>query len=113
MAAEKVYEVIITTPAQRRYEETILQYLMENFSIERVKEIDLRLVQKVSSLSFKPFSGTKEKYLAHLKEAFRFILHKESRNFEIKILYFVDEESHRIYVTDFFPTKMNPERLSD
>lgn len=111
MAKEKGYRIVITTPAQNRYQETILPYLLEHFSIVRAAEIDLAIAQKLAFLSENPFLGTKEKYLNHLGKDFRFILHKESRNFEIKILYFASVHGETIYVTDFFPTLMNPTKM--
>ena len=111
MDKEKGYKVVVTSPAQKRYQETILPYLVEHFSIERVSEIDRLIAQKVASLSSNPFLGTKEKYLDHLDNDFRFILHKESRNFEIKIIYFASKQSGTIFVTDFFPTLMSPDKI--
>jgi len=48
-----------------------------------------------------------------MKEEFRFILFKETKHFELKIIYFIDEEGRAVYVTDFFPTKLNPQRISE
>lgn len=112
MVKEKGYEIVITTPARISYQETVLPYLLEHFSIKRAAEIDRIIAQKVASLSMNPFLGTKEKYLEHLENEFRFLLHRESRNFEIKIIYFASEKSKTIYITDFFPTTMNPSRLA-
>ncbi len=111
MAKEEGFKIVVTTPAQNRYQETILPYLLEHFSIDRAAEIDLAIARKVASLSKNPFVGTKEKYLNHMDHDFRFILHKESRNFEIKIIYFASVKTETIFVTDFFPTLMNPTKL--
>ncbi len=111
MDKEKGFGIVVTSPAQKRYQETILPYLLEHFSIDRAAAIDLAIAQKVSSLSKNPFLGTKEKYLNHLNHDFRFILNKESRNFEIKIIYFASVKTATIFVTDFFPTLMNPTKL--
>ncbi len=65
----------------------------------------------MASLSSNPYSGTKEKYLNDPDHDFRFLLHKESRNFEIKIIYIAADESQTIFVTDFFPTLMHPDNM--
>lgn len=112
MAQEEGFKIVVTTPAQKKYQETILAYLSEHFSIERAADIDLSISRSVASLTKKPYRGTIEKYLDQLANEFRFILHKESRHFEIKIIYFVSQESKTVFVTDFFPTRMNPQHMN-
>lgn len=112
MVEEKVFEIVITSPALKRYQHTILEYLTEHFSAERVAEIDLSIVQSIASLSKRPFRGTIEKYLDQSINEYRFVIHKESKNFELKIIYYVSEESRKVFVTDFFPTRMSPGRMN-
>jgi len=81
---------------------------VEHFSIKRAAEIDLSIARSIESLSTRPMRGTIEKYLDQMAREFRFVLHKESQNFEIKIIYFVSEKSKTVFITDFFPTRMNP-----
>ena len=111
MDKEKGFKIVITSAAYNRYQDTILPYLVDHFSTIRAAEIDLAIAQTVASLLRNPFVGAKEKYLDHLESDFRFILHKESRNFEIKIIYFASKKSQTIFVTDFFPTLMDPEKI--
>lgn len=111
MDKRESHQVIIASPAQRRYQEDILEYLITNFSVERVYEIDEAIFKTVSSLEENPSRGTLEKELSHREEQFRFILHKESRIFEIKIIFYIMEESRTVFITDFFPTKMHPNKL--
>ena len=111
MGEIKEYQVEISLPAQKRYQHEILFYLLENFSLERSVEIDDSITKILSSLTTLPGRGKSEKYLEKHKNEFRFILHKESRNLEIKIIYYISEELGKVYVTDFFPVKMNPESL--
>jgi len=49
--------------------------------------------------------------LSDRPQQFRYILHRETRFFELKIIYFVDEASLTVYITDFFPTTMHPKGL--
>jgi hypothetical protein len=113
MGEGKLYKIVIARPAVIRYQEHVLPYLYENFSFDRATEIDEKIIRKAGTLSNKPARGSREKYLTESREDFRFILHKETRHFEIKIIYFIKEEESTVYITDFFPTKMSPVRIKD
>lgn len=109
---EREFQVVITTPAKNRYHEKVLPYLHANFSFERAKAIDEGIIQATSTLNLSPFRGRKEDFLKEMNEEFRFVLFKETKHFELKIIYFIDEKKAIVYVTDFFPTKMDPRRMS-
>lgn len=111
MVEEENYRIVVTSPAQTRYQKTILTYLIKHFSLERAYEIDNAITNKLDLLKLNPGRGALEKYLMGLEKEFRFILHKETRNFEIKIIYFVQEENKTVFVTDFFPSMMNPKKM--
>jgi len=113
MAKDKLYEVIIAHPARIRYQENILPYLLEYFSLERAIEIDKNILNVASKLRKSPARGSSEKFLEKLKEDFKYILYRETKHFEIKIIYYIDESKNTVYITDFFPTKMNPQKISD
>lgn len=106
------YQVVITKPAQVRYFDTILHYLYQHFSFERADEIDSLIKEKVSSLAINPHRGTKEPLLLNFTQDFRFVLFRETRHFELKIIYFIDDSSQTVIVTDFFPTRMNPSNIA-
>lgn len=107
----KQYKVIITDPAFSRYSTTILPYLKIFFSSKRAVEIQKAIDFKVKSLQQMPSRGSKEPNLSDRPKGYRFILHKESRYFIIKIIYFIDELNSTVFVTDFFPTSMNPDKI--
>lgn len=107
------YQVIIATPAKNRYHQQVLPYLHTNFSYKRAVEIDDEILITASTLSMNPLRGRKEDHLKKMDEDFRFILFKASKQFELKIIYFIDEKNKAVYITDFFPTKMNPKRISE
>ena len=113
MAEEEIYKIVIAQPAKNRYHESVLPYIYENFSFERAIEVDDNILRSTETLDRKPDRGRKEKYLEEAKEKFRFILHKETKHFEIKIIYFINESEKTVYVTDFFPTKMNPQKIGE
>ena len=112
MVEGKLYKIEISKPAKNRYHEIVLPYIYDNFSFERAIEIDENILKTVETLSQKPNRGTTEKYLEEARELFKFILHKETKHFELKIIYYINENKSIVYVTDFFPTKMNPQRIT-
>lgn len=111
MGKEKVYKVNVAIPAKKRYQNRVLPYLFDNFSLERATEIDQRILDAVATLSTLPGRGSKERYLVEINQNFKYILHKETKHFEIKIIYFVDEKNAVVNVIDFFPTRMNPIKI--
>lgn len=108
MAKGQFFEVIITNSATVRYQEEILSYLLLNFSLERSIEIDSKVLNVVQSLQRNPLRGVIEKFLASSTEEFRFLLFRETKYFELKIIYPIREKDMKVFVTDFFPTKMPP-----
>ena len=111
MVEQQRFKIEITYPAEKRYQEEILTYLVKNFSLKRASEIDDNITASVASLSTISERGSLEPELKKYSQQFRFILYKETRNFEIKIIYYVNESIRTIYVTDFFPVLMYPEKL--
>lgn len=112
MAESKTYRVEVTKGARDRFQRTILPYLFRNFSESRVFEIDRSLEKATDSLSSIPFRGSIEHQLGGQTLQYRFILFRETRYFELKILYFVDEINATVFVVDYFPTAMHPKRMT-
>lgn len=54
MAKQQSFEIEITYPAEKRYQEEILAYLVDNFSIKRALEIDANIIELISTLSLMP-----------------------------------------------------------
>lgn len=113
MGKRELFKVVIAQPAKVRYQLHILPYLYTNYSFERALMIDQKIIEKAGTLSNKPERGRKEDFLIELNGLFRFIIYKETKHFEIKIIYYVDHQKSTVYVTDFFPTKMSPLRIID
>ncbi|WP_075349205.1 type II toxin-antitoxin system RelE/ParE family toxin [Algoriphagus marinus] len=111
MAEKEVFEVIVTNPAMYRFQDEILGYIEKNFSISRAIEIEAGLLKTVRSISINPFRGTKDSSIKSMDRVYRFILFKETRYFELKILFYIDEQAQKVFVTDFFPTRMNPSNM--
>ncbi len=111
MAEEKRYRVIIAPSARDRYQYTVLPYLMRNFTAKRVEEIDDRLNREVRLLETFPLRGTIQEGFVRVKKQVRYILLRETRHLELKIIYVVEEDELLVRITDFFPTMMHPKGI--
>ncbi len=104
MGQRKIYQVEIAQTAAKRYYLEVSAYLCEYFSEERVYEINDNVMDTVRSLSAFPQRGTIEQAIDDPIRTLRYILHRETRNFELKIIYYINDEVDKVIVTDFFPT---------
>lgn len=111
MAETEEYQVILTNPAKFRFQDEILDYIERNFSWKRAEEVDAEILDLVKSLSINPQRGAVEKLVLAKRYAFRFVLYQATRYFEIKVLYHIDEAKKVVFITDFFPTRMNPSKI--
>lgn len=68
---------------------------------------------KTKSLCQLPKRGTLEHRLIDRDKTYRFILFKRIPHAEIKILYYLDELKKVVYVTDFFPTEKDDNKIAD
>ena len=107
---EKEYEVIITSTAERSYFQ-ILDYVFEHYSELRANEIALELLEFPQSLKKYPFRGKIEELLLNRAYEYRFLLFERNNHTMVKIIYFIEESQHKVYITDFFPSEMNPKKI--
>lgn len=112
VAATREYEVIITESAERAFFE-ILDYLFRNYSHERAESIVEALLDEPLRLKYFPEQGSLEPALQDQNREYRFILFERHNRATIKIIYFVDIERSKVYITDYFPTEMHPRKISD
>lgn len=106
------YKIVVTKPAEINFYE-ILEYLYAHYSPDRASEVADSLRNKVAVLSLDPERGTIEPRLAGRKNLYRFILFRRQRMKDIKIIYFIDEETKTVFVTDFFPTEMDDQKVQN
>lgn len=112
MEAVKRYQVEVTLRAKLHYFE-ILDYFFEQMSpMSAAKKAD-ELYEVVSSLETLPERGQIEFALRRLQKDHRYLLYKSTSRRTIKVIYFLDKERDVVYVTDFFPTEMNEEKIAD
>lgn len=106
MEEESIYQVEITPEAEQYYLD-ILEYFYKHHSATSADRKSEELLAKAISLERHPYRGRIEERLTFLDKEHRFLLYKYTQNRSIKIIYFVEEQAKSVYVTDFFPTKMN------
>ena len=97
--------IIYTDQSFESLEESI-QFLLkvQKVSLEKVLEIRNQLLEKAASLTTDPHVGQYEEYLEHLEKGHRRLI---DGNF--KIIYRIEEDC--IYITDFFDTRQDPEKM--
>ncbi|WP_420582574.1 type II toxin-antitoxin system RelE/ParE family toxin [Reichenbachiella sp.] len=86
--------------------EELLNFLIESQGYEResVALIINQLFDRAESLKAHPHKGQLEENLQHLKEGHRRIIERY-----FKIIYKVEKET--IYITDFFDSRQDPEKM--
>ena len=107
---QKTYQIVITRSAEEKYYET-LKYVYEHYSEKRADEIAEELLESPEDLKTFPERGKIEENLEHRSQGFRYILYKRSNHATVKIIYYIDEHTQTVYVTDFFPTEMNHKKI--
>jgi len=70
-------------------------------------------VIKPRSLYHFPKRGAHERRLIDRDKEYRFILFKRIPYAEIKILYYLEESTKTVYVTSFFPTETDDNKIAD
>ncbi len=108
---ESKYVVIVTAPAEESFYE-ILEYLYEHYPIERAEQIAGEIRDTAGKLRYQAERGAIEKRLVHRKKDYRFILYKRTSRSEIKIIYYLEEQTNTVYITDFFPTEKDDKKIS-
>ncbi len=58
-----------------------------------------------------PYRGALEKSLTREGEEVRFLIYKSGDQFELKIIFFIDQLETKVTVIAFFPIKMNPLKM--
>ena len=113
MAKEEAgrYEVVITSSAEFHFYE-LVEYLYEHLSLDRAEEATRELSEMTLGLDLLYHRGSPEKKLSQRKKSYRYLLYKRTSRATVKVLYYVDEKSKTVYVTDFFPTEKDPKKIA-
>ena len=104
------YKVEITRSAEL-YCFEILDHVYENSSIGIASQKANGLYEEAFTFDVSPGQGQIEENLKDLPQSHRYILYHATSRQTVKIIYFIDQKNTMVYVTDFFPTAMDNERL--
>lgn len=104
------YIVKISPEAERYYIE-LFSYLFQTHITKSAQRKSKEILELAQSLSYTPNKGRLEEALSYLGENHQFIVYPITHRKTVKIIYFVDEDTETVYVTDFFPTEMDPVRM--
>lgn len=110
MDEEQDYEIVITSTAERAYFE-VLDYVFEHHPPNRANKIALELVEHPQILKKFPKMGKTEPNLVQRTENYRFILYERTAQTTVKIIYYMDEQTKTVYLTDFSPVKCCRKKL--
>ena len=105
------YEVNITSSGKLFYLDVIDQFYTYN-SLESASRKADELYAMALELANFPERGQLEETLRSSPKDYRYILYQASPRQIIKIIYFIDKPNRVVYVTDFFPTRMDSARIS-
>jgi hypothetical protein len=104
----KRLDLILTDSSMLRFKQEIFPYLEMHFHQNRVVEIIEELFEKVNSLRIMPTRGAIDRALVYEGREVRFLIFKSGNQFEIKILYLIDQLKTTGSVIDFFSNKNEP-----
>ncbi len=104
------YQIEFTHSANRAFYD-VVEYLYDHYTVDRAEEIANSLYKKAISLQTLFYRGTHEPRLSHRSKGYRYLLFERSKRKFIKIIYYVDQKSEKIYITDFFPTEMDDTKI--
>ena len=96
-------KVVYTEQSLKSLEE-LLNFLALKNSPKKVNDIKTRILDKADSLVKFSHKGQLEEYLLRLEKGHRYILEKHT-----KIIY--RTEGDIIYITDFFDTRQDPDKM--
>jgi mRNA-degrading endonuclease RelE of RelBE toxin-antitoxin system len=104
------YQVEYTTTADGQFYK-VVDFFYRQHTLERAEQMVDELEELAQSLEYLPDRGAIEKWLENRSYEYRFLLYKRTKRADVKIIYFVDEDSKMVFVTDFFPTEKDVEEL--
>ncbi len=110
---EKSGYIVEITPEAEIYYLQLSEYLYQTHSEQNAARKADEILDRAMSLNKNPYRGRVEDKLTFLDIEHRFLLYQYTSRNSIKIIYFIDESSRKVYVTDFFGTEMNDGKIAD
>ena len=111
MEEKPSYTVEITPEAELHYLNLLEHLSSTHTPASALKKAD-EILDMAMSLDKNPRRGSKEPKLGFLGSEHRFLLYKVTSRRQVKIIYFVDEPNLTGYVTDFFGTEMDGDKIA-
>jgi len=109
---EKSEYQVESIQSSKVYFNEILECLYEHYTLDKAEVIATELEATGQSINDSPDRGTPEKRLMHRPQNYKFILYRRTSRADIKIIYYIDQSSKTVYVTDFFPTEKDDTQIS-
>lgn len=109
MEEQTSYIVEITSNAEQYYW-NLLSHLYESHSVGSANKKSDDIINLAMSLKNNPERGRLEEDLARYDKEFRALIYHVTKRNTVKIIYFIDEAKRTVYVTDFFPTRQDPNK---
>ena len=112
MEEQSNYTVEITAQAEE-YFLALLDFLYATHSVDNAERKADEILTMAMSLDKNPARGRIEDKLAFLHKQHRFLVYQYTTGKSVKILYFINEQKRKVYVTDFFGTAMDEQKIAD
>jgi plasmid stabilization system protein ParE len=106
------YVVEITAEAEIYYLQ-LLEYLYQTHSGNSAARKADEILDKAISLDENPYRGRVVDQLTFLEIEHRYLLYQYTPRKSVKIIYFIDESSRTVYVTDFFGNEMDDKKIAE
>lgn len=101
------------TPEAEGYFLQATEYLYTTHTPAQAAIKSEELLEMAMSLHRLPKRASLEEKLTFLNEDHRYLVYRVTSRKTIKIIYFIDEAAGKVYITDFFGTEMNDDRIAD
>lgn len=111
MDKKQSFKIVITSVAERAYFD-LLNYIFEHYAIVRANEIAIELIDFPQILKLQPYIGAIEPLLLNRNEEYRYLVYNRTNLETVKIIYYVDDLTKTVYITDFFPCEMAPSKVN-
>lgn len=112
MEAGQVFTVEITPEAEGYFLQAT-EYLYTTHTHKQAAIKSDALLATAMSLNRLPHRGSLERNLEFLNEEYRYLVYRVTTRKTIKIIYFIDEAVGKVYVTDFFGTEMDDNKIAE
>ncbi len=105
--------IVEITPGAEIFYLQLLEYLYQTHSRDSADKKADNILDMAMSLDHNPYRGRIEEKLSFLGKEHRFLLYQYTPRKTIKIIYFIDKQAKKVFVTDFFGSEMDEKKITD